>query len=165
MNGDRKPVPYLKSKANLNQARFSPDGHWVVYTSNESGTSEVYVRPFPEVDKGRWQVSTSGGDSPLWSRDGREMFYRNADAVMAVSVKTDRAFSAEAPKILFHRTYVNSNFIPASLTLTSWDISPDGKRFLMMKEAASSAAAVEGPRHINIVLNWFEEVKQRVSAR
>ena len=94
------------------------------------------------------------------------MFYRSGDAVMAVSVKTEPTFSLETPKILFRGTYffpnanafggVNMNFYP-------WDISPDGKRFLMIKpRLATTASAAGGPRKINIVLNWFEELKQRV---
>ena len=143
------------------QPRISPDGRGMAYSSNESGKYEVYVRPFPDVDKGRWQVSKAGGDSPLWSRDGGEIFYRSGDAVLAVSVKTDPSFSFGAPKPLFHGTYVSSNFIGSSET-TSWDLSPDGKRFLMMKETGSGAS--EAPRRINIVLNWLEELKQRVPA-
>ena len=79
----------------------------MAYTSNESGQAQVYVRPFPEVDSGgRWQVSTSGGGSPLWSRDGRELFYRSGDAVMVVSVNTDLTFRLETPKILFEERMI-----------------------------------------------------------
>ena len=71
----------------------SPDGRWMAYTSDESRKNEVYVRPFPEVNNGRWQISKDGGDSPLWSPDGCELFYRSGDAVMAVSVKTEPGFN------------------------------------------------------------------------
>ena len=107
MEGDHKWKLLLRERYNEFQPQISPDGRWMAYTSDESGKYEVYVRPFPEVDKGRWQVSTSGGDSPLWSPDGRELFYRNGDAVMAVSVKTDPTFSLETPKTLFRGTYVS----------------------------------------------------------
>ena len=76
MEGDRKWKPLLQEKYHETQPQISPDGRWMAYVSDESGKSEVYVRPFPDVDKGKWQVSTSGGDSPLWSPDGRELFYR-----------------------------------------------------------------------------------------
>jgi serine/threonine-protein kinase len=152
----------LKEKYSQAQPRISPDGQWIAYTSNESGKYEVYVRPFPEVDKGHWQVSTAGGDSPLWSPNGRELFYRSGDAAMAVSVKTDPTFSMEVPSVLFRGTYVSAGLGPASTEFRSWDISPDGKRFLMMKEAAATTSEAGGPREINIVLNWFEELKQRV---
>lgn len=114
------------------------------------------------MNSGKWQVSTSGGDSPLWSRDGRELFYRNGDEAMAVSVRTDPAFSCEGPKVLFRGTYVAANFTLGTLEINPWDISPDGKRFLMMKESAANAAAGAGPRRINIVLNWIEELKRLV---
>ena len=163
MEGDHKWRPLLQAKYNEAQPQISPDGRWMAYTSDESGQYEVYVRPFPEVEKGRWQVSTSGGDNPLWSRDGRELLYRSGDAVMAVSVKTEPAFSLETPKILFRGTYVSSN-LSSSYDLVTWDISPDGKRFLMMKpmQSTDKAPEAEVPRRINIVLNWFEELKQKV---
>jgi Tol biopolymer transport system component len=80
MEGDRKWKPLLQEKYAERRPRLSPDGRWIAYMSNESGKFEVYVRPFPGVDGGRWQVSTNGGSSPLWSPDGRELFYRNGDA-------------------------------------------------------------------------------------
>ena len=118
------------------------------------------------MEKGRWQVSPNGGNSPLWSRTGRELFYRNGDAVLETLVKTDPGFRVDAPKLLFRGAYsfggVSSSFSMTEVfSRVSWDISPDGKRFLMMKES-SPASAGEGPRKINIVLNWFEELKQRV---
>jgi hypothetical protein len=163
MEGDRKWKPLLNEKYHEAQPQISPDSRWMVYTSNESGQNQIYVRPFPEVNSGRWQISTSGGDSPLWSRDGREIFYRNGDSVMVVSVKTAPTFSIETPKILFRGTYVGNVFQPNNIDFATWDVSPDGKRFLMMKEAG--AAAGGGPRKIIIVANWFEELKQRVPVK
>jgi serine/threonine-protein kinase len=160
MEGDRRFKSLLKEKYNQAQPQISPDARWMVYTSDESGQNQIYVRPFPEVNSGRSQVSTGGGDSPLWSRDGREIFYRNGDAVMAVSVKTAPTISIETPKILFRGTYVSNVFRSGNYDFATWDISPDGKRFLMLKEAGSSAG--RGPRKINIVINWTEELKQRV---
>ncbi len=163
MEGDRARKPLLHEKYIEAEPQISPDGRWMAYTSNESGKFEVYVRPFPAVDSGgRWQVSTSGGDSSLWSRDGRELFYRNGDVVMAVPVKTSPSFSLETPKTLFNGTYVSSNINLRGLELNPWDISPDGKRFLMMKEAGATASGAGDPRRINIVLNWLEELKGRV---
>jgi eukaryotic-like serine/threonine-protein kinase len=165
MEGDRIFKPLLQGKYMDVQPKLSTNGRWLAYTSNESGRNEIYVRPYPDVNSGKWQVSTSGGDSPLWSRDGRELFYRNGDEIMAVPVKTDPAFSCEGPKVLFRGTYVAANFTLGTLEVNPWDISPDGKRFLMMKESASNASAGEGPRRINIVLNWLEELKQRVPVK
>jgi Tol biopolymer transport system component len=165
MEGDRKYRPLLKEKYNEVQPQISPNGRWMAYTSDESGQAQIYVRPFPEVDSGRWQLTTSGGDSPLWSRDGRELFYHSGDAIMAVSVKTEPTFSLETPKILFRGTYnFRNTFFRGVLEndYYPWDIRPDGKRFLMMKEPGATVSAEGGPRRINIVLNWFEELKQRV---
>jgi dipeptidyl aminopeptidase/acylaminoacyl peptidase len=159
MEGDRKYKSLLNEKYHEAQPQISPDSRWMVYTSNESGQNQIYVRPFPEVNAGRWQISTSGGDSPLWSRDGQEIFYRNGDAVMAVSVKIAPTFGLETAKMLFRGTYVSNVFSSENWDYATWDISPDGKRFLMMKEAGSSAG---GPRKINIILNWFEELKEHV---
>ncbi len=164
MEGEHKWKPLLREKYSERQPQVSPDGRWMAYTSNESGKNEVYIRPFPEVDRGgRWQVSASGGQSPLWSPDGRELFYRNEDAVMAVSVKTDPGFSLKTAKILFRRAYFSPG--PIEDVGSPWDISPDGKQFLMIKESESATLTGEQPRKINIVLNWFEELKQRVPTK
>jgi serine/threonine-protein kinase len=121
--------------------------------------TEVYVRPFPEVNKGKWQISTGGGNSPLWSPDGRELFYLSEGSAMAVAVETGPTFSLGAPKTLFHGTYVR----PGLGEGTPWDISPDGKRFLIIRpaESATGASAAATPAKINIVLNWFDELKAR----
>jgi eukaryotic-like serine/threonine-protein kinase len=153
----------LKEPYNEFQPRLSPSGRWMAYVSNESGKNEIYVRPFPEVDEGRWQISTNGGDSPLWSPDDRELFYRNGDAVMSVRVRMDPGFSVEASKVIFNGSYVSYSASGFSSELNPWDISLDGKRFLMIKEPA--ATAPQGPRKINVVLNWAEELKQRVTGK
>jgi eukaryotic-like serine/threonine-protein kinase len=162
MEGDRKWKLLLKEAYEESQPFISADGRWMAYESDESGQSQIYVRPFPEVEKGRWQVSTGGGNSPLWSRDGKELFYRSGDSVIAVAVETEPTLKLGKPEILFHGGYV-----PSSSTENTWDVSPDGKRFLMMKELApsASATAAEGPRKINIVLHWFEELKQRAPVK
>ncbi len=158
VEGDKKYRPLLKEAYAEAQPHISRDGRWIAYASDESGQNQVYVRPFPELNKGRWQVSANGGESPLWSPNGRELFYRNGDAVMVVPVKTEPVFSHEAAKILFRGTY------DSSWPFDAWDIHPDGKRFLMIKEPAVQSTAT-GLLRINIVLNWFEELKQRVPAK
>jgi serine/threonine-protein kinase len=133
----------------------------MAYVSDESGKAEVYVRPFPDVNKGKWPVSATGAQAPLWSPDGRELFYRNGDAVMAVKVETDPAFKPGKPELLFQGKYIPhlENEGP------TWAIGRDG-RFLMMKAVGSAgkASAAESPRKIHVVLNWLEELKQRVPA-
>ncbi len=157
MEGDHVRRPLLQEKYFEKDPQISPDGRWMAYASNESGKYEVYVRPFPEVNKGKWQVSTNGGNTPLWSPAGRELYYHVGDAAMAVPVETEPTFKPGKPTALFRGT--NIRFVSGidMNDFTYWDISPDGKRFLMLKDAA-----VEGPRKINIVLNWFEELKQKV---
>jgi serine/threonine protein kinase/Tol biopolymer transport system component len=147
------PKLLLQEKYDEQDPMVSPDGRWLAYRSNESGRFDVFVRPFPEVNAGgKWQVSTDGGMDPLWSPDGKELFYRSGNAVMAVSVETSPSFRLGTPKKLFEGSY------------SGWDIRPDGRRFLLVKEAESTGKGFtqRGPRKINIVLNWTEELKQRV---
>jgi len=153
--GDRKAQPFLRTPFNESAPEFSPDGRWLVYTSNESGRTEVYVQPYPGPG-GKWQISTDGGTEPLWNRNGRELFYRNGDKMMAVEVTTEPSFSAGNPRILFQGQYVQ-NTPPSSGPF--YDVSPDGQRFLMLKPAEHAGAA---PNQINVVLNWSEELKRRV---
>jgi len=165
MEGDHAQKALLQQASVERSPKISPDGRWMAYTSNESGREEIYVRPFPEVNKGRWQISTSGGGGPLWSPDGRELFYLNGDAVMSVSVKTEPSFDivGTPQQVLFRGTFVGPDLGEG----TPWALSPDGKRFLMMKTVPQTdkAPAAEAPRRINIVLNWFEELKQRVPVK
>ena len=153
MEGDRTPKLLLQENYGEFNPQISPDGQWLAYQSNESGTDqdEVYVRPFPDVESGgRWQVSTKNGGIPLWSPDGKELFYRSPDGIMDVAIETDPTFQLGTPEVLFPDKYFGR-----------WDIHPDGKRFLMIKPptVAGSESTFAGPRQINIVLNWFEELK------
>jgi Tol biopolymer transport system component len=166
LEGDRRHGLLLKEEFTESQPQISPNGRWMAYTSDKSGLAQINVCPFPEIDGGRWQVSENGGNSPLWSRDGRELFYRNGDAVMVVPVNTEPTFSFETPKILFQKRYVTASAMAIVGGWTGrdsypWDIGRDG-RFLMIKEVEPATATGESPRKINIVLNWFEELKQRV---
>jgi serine/threonine protein kinase len=126
MSGDRKPVPFLQSPYTEDHARISPDGRWLAYVSNESGRSSVYVTRFPEPG-GKWQVSVEGGGFPVWSRDGRELFYRAPDGkLMAVPLKTDPDFDAGAATPLF-TPRINVGGPGGGFF---YDVAPDG-RFLV----------------------------------
>jgi len=150
---DRKAQPFLKTRFDESVPRFSPDGRWLAYTSNESGRYEIYVQPYPGPG-GKWQISTEGGTEPAWNLNGRELFYRSGDKMMAVDINTQPGFAAGKPRMLFQGPYERS---PA--TSPNYDVSPDGQRFLMLKPADTGESA---PTQINVVLNWFEELKRRV---
>ena len=145
--------------------QVSPDGRWIAYTTNESGEHEVYVRPFPDIEKGRWQVSTNNGENPLWSPDGKELFYQNEGSVMAVAVETEPTFNPGKPELLFQGRY----FDTSNFSLHTWDIHPDGDKFLMIKppQTTTAESTEEEPApapqpKITVVLNWFEYLKDRV---
>jgi hypothetical protein len=177
MEGDVNLTPLLHGESSESQPQVSPDGRWIAYSSDEADPdkgSEVYVRPFPKVDNGRWQVSIGGGNSPRWSPDGRVLYYligrEIAEAVVAVKLETEPVFKPDKPEVLFKGNYVGTfpgNGIP-------WDIHPDGDRFLMMKEgekkksesvseaSVGSESVEDRPLKINIIVNWLEELKERV---
>jgi Tol biopolymer transport system component len=150
---DHKVQPFLQTPFNEGAPRFSPDGRWLAYISDESGRIEIYVQPYPGPG-GKWQISTDGGTEPVWNRNGRELFYRNGDKMMAVDIATQPNFSAGTPRMLFQGQYT-----PTPTTSPNYDVSPDGQRFLMLKPVESQTS---GPTQINVVLNWFEELKQKV---
>ena len=151
LQGDHKPIPYLRTEFNEAQGQFSPDGRFVAYRSDESGQSEIYVQPFPVASGGggKWMVSSSGGTQPRWRRDGKELFYiANDRMVMAVDVNTSPAFKAGIPHALFERAVLN-----ADVTFR-WDVTADGKRFLLNTVGAETA--VSSP--ITVVLNWYSSI-------
>jgi serine/threonine protein kinase/Tol biopolymer transport system component len=143
--------PWLRTPFNERAARFSPDGRWLAYVSNESGRDEVYVQPFPGPG-GKWQVSVSGGSEPVWSRDGNEIFFRSGRQMMAVRVTHAASFSAEGPRVLFE-----GPFVPTRRGEAAYDVSPDGRRFVMVRRDEQSV-----PTHLNVVLNFSEELRRRV---
>jgi len=154
MEGDREPQPLISSPNGECCSKFSPDGQWIAYVSDELGSNQVYVSPFPNPDDVKYVVSEEGGGQPVWSPDGTELFYRNGDRMMAVSVQKDPAFRRGRPEVLFEGAYASSRFVAG---YPYYDISPDGQRFLMIKEETAQEAG-----QINVVLNWFEELKRLV---
>jgi len=170
MEGDRERHPLLQEKHNVFYPQVSPDGNWIAYQSDESGQIEVYVRPFPDVDRGgQWMVSNGGGNSPLWSPDGKELYYRKRETTLAVPFETEPTFSLGKPKTLFGGKYDSISLSAMDIQYTLWDIHPDGKRFLMVKPPTATTgkpseeeSTTTGPIKINIVLNWFEELKEKV---
>ncbi len=153
LEGDRDPQPFLVTEFNERHAMFSPDGSWVALTSNRSGQDEIYVKPYP-AEGGLVQISTDGGVEPVWARSGRELFYRSQDKMMAVSIQTEPTFQAETPRLLFEGSFSESYLSATS----NYDVTADGQRFVMVQP---SQERVE-PESLNIVLNWFEELKRLV---
>ena len=134
---------------------FSPDGRWLAYQSDESGDYEVYVRPFPNVDDGQWQVSTGGGTAPLWARNGRELFFLSLSGQLtAVPVQTGPSLSFGNPEVVIEQTYSIDHIG------RHYDISPDGKRFLMIKQSDPDDETARA--QLILVQNWLEELKRLV---
>jgi Tol biopolymer transport system component len=155
--GERRPRPLVQTPADELNAEVSPDGHWLAYQSNESGRHEIYVRPFPNVDAGKRQVSTSGGTQPLWARNGRELFYASMGALMRVPLTMGSTFEPGTVTKLLDGPYL---LAPPPALGRMYDVSPDGRRFLMMKESRTSDEPAASARII-FVQNWFEELKRR----
>ena len=151
MGGEPGVKSFLQTSFNELNPRLSSDGHWVAYESNETGSPEVYVQPFPGPGR-KERISSDGGTQPLWARKGHELFYRNGDAIMGVAIKPSPSFSATQPRVLFRRALRVAPLYP-------YDVAPDG-RFLMIQPLPPP---VLGP--MTIVLNWFEELKAKAPTR
>jgi Tol biopolymer transport system component len=146
LSGDRKPYPFLQSPSNGAGGKLSPDGRWLAYQSNETGRLEIYVQAFPGKES-KWPVSVKGGTGPIWSRDGKELFYIEADnKLMAVDVKSGARFEHGVPKPLFE-----ARMVPQS----GFDVSPDGKRFLLVVPLEQAANPP-----MTVVVNWHAGVKR-----
>jgi serine/threonine protein kinase len=152
--GDRKPLPLLPTPFDEPQGQASPDGRWMAYVSNKSGSNEVYVRPFPSGE-GEWQISIKGGSEPTWRGDGKELFYLDANQdLMAVTIKTGSSPGAGPPTRLF-QTAMSSRFINTAYTRNQYAVTGDGQRFLINQGAAAGAGLP-----ITVVLNWPAALKQ-----
>jgi serine/threonine-protein kinase len=143
----------VKTRFSEYSPHVSPDGRWVAYNSDESGRPEIYISPFPGPG-GKTVISTDGGTEPHWSRDGRELFYRNGDSMMAVTLAPGSSLAAGSPRRLFEGRYQVSD-----TSSGAYDVSSEG-RFLMIQPTVAEQPATE----FNIVLGWFDEVKARVRA-
>jgi Tol biopolymer transport system component len=146
-----RPTLFLKANATSKNARFSPDGKWVAYSSNESGRWEIYVTSFPEAH-GKWQVSNAGGDQARWRGDGKELFYLSNDSkIMAVPVKTGANFDPGTPTALFQ---ANPREMLATSEQFSYDVSNDGQKFLVNTQLKTAMTPM------SVVLNWSAKLKQ-----
>jgi len=161
LDGTRHVTPLLQTKFEKRNGIVSPDGRWLAYESNSSGPTEIYVRPFPNVGGGQWQVSTAGGKTPLWARSGKELFYVGADgALLRVPVEASgTTWNAGTPMKLLERGY----YTPSGYVGRTYDVSPDGQRFLMIKTSGTDASAA--PPALIVVQHWDEELKRLVPTK
>jgi len=161
-----KPELFLRTPFNEDSPAFSPDGRWIAYSSTESGRGEVFVRPFPAgglSGTGKWMISSGGGQFPMWSHGGRELFYESPDNhIMAAAYTTKGdSFSATRP-----RPWSNTPIFGISPAASNLDATPDGKRFVVMgSPPADSPAAAKNSVHVIFLLNFFDEVRRRIPTR
>ncbi len=149
---ERVAKPLLQAKWTVLNAQFSPDGRWMAYASNETGSMEIYVSPFPSIN-GKWQVSSGGGQEPRWRQDGKELFYLSADGkMMAAAVTTGASFKASSPVALFQ---THRRLPVSSLDDFSYDVSGDGQRFLIATKLDEANAAP-----LSILLNWASQLEK-----
>jgi Tol biopolymer transport system component len=147
----------LQSAFNESHATFSPDGRWIAYVSNETGTEQVYVVPYPGPG-GKFQVSTDGGRQPRWNPAGNEIFYLNGPRMMVVDVETESRFDAGTPRALFENAALVATG-PANAPAFQYAVAPDGQQFLMLSSGGDSGA---GQWQLRVVRNWFEELQRLV---
>ena len=162
MEGERTPRLFLESRFDLWHPDLSPDGRWMAYASNESGMHEVYVQPYPGPGE-KIRISTAGGFDPIWAPDGRELFYRTfkpdrTQLYQSVAVRSVSPFRADSPRLMFE---AKPNEYDLTAPERSWDVTSDGKRFLLTKPAPTTDKPVTA---LHVALNWTEELRQRVAA-
>jgi serine/threonine protein kinase len=160
LEGDRKPMPFLRTEFNELDGHFSPDMRWVAYVSDESGSDEIYVRGFSQGSAassdtgGKWQVSVGGGTGPLWRKDGKELYYRAPDGkVMVVEITAGTVFQSGTPKPLFQVSSVPTDLLPIPLSI--WDVTSDGNRFLLTTPTMETT-----PTPFTVILNWTALLKK-----
>jgi serine/threonine-protein kinase len=155
LDGARQVEPLLNGKAAELNGEISPDGRWLAYQSDESGRPEVYVRPFPHTSTGRWQVSSDGGVSPGWSPRGDELFYLEDEGMMSASISTNAGFNAARPRKLFTGRFFNG------LSGRPFDVSKDGRRFLMVKATQTDTQSAM----VVVSTNWVDQQTRALASR
>src|SRR5262245_48103953 len=155
VTGSHTVAPLVQSSFAERNGIVSPDGRWLGYEANDSGQFEIYVRPYPDVNGGRWQVSTDGGTRPVWSHSGQELFYvSSSGAIMRVGVERGSSWAATKPM-----TAVGEGYVTTSVNIPgrTFDVSPDDRRFLVMKAMSQSNAL---PPQLVVVQHFDEELKR-----
>ena len=162
LESDARTHAIAQSRFAEGSAKFSPDGKWIAYASDESSRSEIYIQPFPGPGP-KVQVSNGGGFDPVWRRSGGELYYRSANKMMAVSITTSPQVKVSAPRQLWDSLYTagaGSSCGMPGVTSSNYDVTADGRRFLMVRDNDTGVST-----SIVVVLNWAEELKQRVPTR
>jgi len=163
MDAGRKPRPFVQTRFNEGSPRFSLDGHYIAYSSNESGRNEIYVTSYPGPGP-KTQASSDGGTDPVWKPGGGELYYRSGDKMMVVEVATQPSFRAARPRALWEGRYshgMNSSCGAPGPSSSNYDVTPDGRRFLMIQEGDQDVPATQ----IHVVLNWAEELKRLMAEK
>jgi serine/threonine-protein kinase len=156
--GDSVTIPLAAEPYDEKAAALSPDGRWLAYESTETGRNEIYVRPFPDVNGGKWQVSTQAGINPRWSGSGRDLFYIDGTGRMtAATYAASASFEVRQRTPLFSATELN---VSANANYTSWDVAPDGTRFLMIQSGGGGGEDIAN--EFVLVQNWLTEVRERL---
>lgn len=156
-----KPELFLQDSFDERSPTFSPDGRWLAYTSNESGTYQIYVRAFPDKE-GKWQISSGGGSFPVWSHNGRELFFRSDDnriMVAAYTVKGD-SFVADKPRVWSEKPLAVAGFDIAR-GISNYDLAPDGKRVAALMPVETPEAQ-KAQNHVIFLENFFDELRRKV---
>jgi serine/threonine-protein kinase len=167
LKGDRGVTWLVRTPSSERSGEISPDGRWLAYESDESGQLQIYVRPFPAVDQGRWQASANGGQEPLWAGSGRELFYLAPDGTL-MAVPVDVPQNSVSPILGTPATLIaGEGYSTRSLNQLgrTYDVSPDGKRFLRIKLKDGGQGNSSAPVNFVVVQNWFTELQQRVPVK
>jgi serine/threonine-protein kinase len=155
--GEREVSRVLATQYNEAYPALSPDGRWLAYTSDESGRLEVYVRPFPDVDARRWQVSTDGGQFPKWAPDGGALYFLGPSQMLRAAVEAAPTFSWRPPEVLFeHGAYL----MTAGLLPIGYALAADGQRFLFLKSAAAAGPSAAAAPELVVVQSWLDELER-----
>ena len=162
LDNERRVTPLVNSTFTETNGIVSPNGRWLAYEANDSGQYQIWVRPFPDVNGGKWQVTTTGGTRPLWAQNGQELFYVSpTGAVMGVGVERGASWAVTEPAIVVKQGYFTTQ---GGFPARSYDIAPDGQKFLMIK-TRSGPDQDTAPARVIVVQHWVEELKRLVPTK